>query len=1186
MNTFNCNRIRCGVIAFLTFICVNFTGQAQGIYTPSPDAMAMIRQANVNVNYYTGTSAVNIPLAELSGRELGVSVSLFYNSQGNKVQDIPSSEGLGWSLSAGGMITRIVRGDPDDLTNGYCTPNKSDKEPDLFIFNFLGRSGKFSLDANGLPVLFPYQDILIKPGICRTPAQTWEIVDENGVRYLFGETTSSRESTTMRKDVDGSNLQTYISTWYLSKIISPNGSDEISFSYTSGSIMYVNYFYTKDDFCAPNTTLKNESQRYTVSYKNINTITSSGGYIYFTWNSNREDIAGGKSLATIRVVNKQGDQVKKLRFEYGYFQASGCSGELCKRLRLNRIYDLSSVPLYEFAYNTSVNLPARNSKHFDHWGYYNNNSVDSWLPADPAVGLPGATRQPDGVKMKANILERISQRGGSYQKFNYEPHVCMKNGTQYTISGVRIQSIEIGDGQGNTYTKSYNYVKSGTSATSGILFRLPFYSVYLMSGNNVTVARRYSHSYSELLDVNGTHVGYSRVEESVSGSGKVVYTFTNYDTNPDITYSNQGGFEGPPFTSLTSLFWERGNLLTVTAFTEQGQPVSEELYEYTFNHPIKKQITGNKTMRVDHLGCGSGNGGGSGWASVSANYLVISKPFTLKKKTTSVYDQTDVNKKITSVEEYGYDPILYQLTSVTKWNAALPDEKYVTQNRYVTNPGYYYDNSSQCFQAYQDCIQTYCNGSDPQMCNDCQYEYINCLSTPSGDPMVQAMDNLRLKHVNNIIIEQQQWLNRSGTQMLLSATLQQFKKVGTNNNFIVPASTWFSTKVTGGYTGSYIDEYGYFVRPSSFLQSQSFNTYENTHARPTRTTDRGGIVTDYTYLYDNTLVGSITTNPGTNQQAVSYTYKPLAGVTQQTDANGLVVKYEYDAMSRLRIVRDGNNNIRTRLRYHYGSETPAFIINAPRLQAVVNSPITFSLSDIFIPAGGTSHVSWNMGNGTTYNDNRQSATMGYASAGTYTVSVTMTTGEYSPVTKSVEVVISNPLSISVCLDGPQEVDVCGVNYLYNGSCTVFNTGPYSQTDLHVNVAPGTGCSGTYSYYWEYKPVHLPYWTHLGSSPMASFYWYSAQPGSYEFRCTVTDACGTTATGSGYMYIYESTPGCTGGGGGIPLPPIIHSAQTQQTTGDEEQSSTDAGGGVSVPVTVTGVLQGTIIKINSSGDKKE
>ena len=503
------------VLLGLIFIRPAFS---QDYLAPSPDATALMRQANIGVNHYTGSSVVSIPLAQLSGRELSVSASLSYNNAGNRVQDVPSSEGLGWTLSAGGLITRIVRGDPDDLTNGFCTAGRTDPEPDLFFFSFMGRSGKFVLDAYGSPVIFPFQDLVIKPGICRLTPQTWEIVDENGIRYLFGESSSSQETTTGKSAKAGSSTS-YISTWQLSKVITPNGTDEMTFYYFSASYSYTNYFFTKEDGCVSNTAVVDESMRMTVSARYLSSITTSGGYMYFTWKSDRQDLPGGRYLDNVRVNNRLGNQVSKTRFEYSYFQTPGCSTELCKRLRLDKIFDLSSAPLYSFAYNTSVNLPGRDSRHFDHWGYYNNNTVNSWIPADPYVGLSGASRTPDATKMQANILTRIDERDGSYQLFSYEANTGIKNNQTYTSSGSRVKSIETGDGKGSKYYRNYTYTKNGSTQTSGILFRLPSYSVYLNGSLGILAIRRYSHAYSELLDVNGVAAGYSRVEESTQGNG-------------------------------------------------------------------------------------------------------------------------------------------------------------------------------------------------------------------------------------------------------------------------------------------------------------------------------------------------------------------------------------------------------------------------------------------------------------------------------------------------------------------------------------------------------------------------------------------------------------------------------------------------------------------------------------------
>ena len=216
----------------------------QGYIGPSPDAMGLLRQASVGVSHYTGSANIGIPLGEISGRELGLPISLSYNSFGHRVQDVASSEGLGWNLQAGGMITRVVRGTPDDLTGGFCMNASTDKEPDLFMFSFMGRTGKFVVNQTNQVVLFPFQDLKVIPGMCGI-GDTWEIIDENGTKYHFGTTVGSRERTSTLKGT----LQQpeYTSTWYLTKIISANGTDEITLSYSAASpYSYVNYYYEKN----------------------------------------------------------------------------------------------------------------------------------------------------------------------------------------------------------------------------------------------------------------------------------------------------------------------------------------------------------------------------------------------------------------------------------------------------------------------------------------------------------------------------------------------------------------------------------------------------------------------------------------------------------------------------------------------------------------------------------------------------------------------------------------------------------------------------------------------------------------------------------------------------------------------------------------------------------------------------
>ena len=83
---------------------------------PSPTVAALMKFQETNVNNYTGTPDVSIPLyssATLS-KDISLNIALKYNSSSSAVDERASDVGLGWSLFAGGTISRTVRNIPDE----------------------------------------------------------------------------------------------------------------------------------------------------------------------------------------------------------------------------------------------------------------------------------------------------------------------------------------------------------------------------------------------------------------------------------------------------------------------------------------------------------------------------------------------------------------------------------------------------------------------------------------------------------------------------------------------------------------------------------------------------------------------------------------------------------------------------------------------------------------------------------------------------------------------------------------------------------------------------------------------------------------------------------------------------------------------------------------------------------------
>ncbi len=184
-------------------VCQIVVGQNNGvnnykrqIVPAAPNAASLGKYGDIPVSLASGIPTVSIPLYEIQEGDLSLPISLNYHAGGIKVAETASWVGLGWSLSAGGMITRSVQGGPDEgpqpplrfptyLANnqsfftgyyrdGYILPPKLtfnsinssgmftdaleaetyqkynfaavgsvDCEPDIFFYNFGGYSGKF-----------------------------------------------------------------------------------------------------------------------------------------------------------------------------------------------------------------------------------------------------------------------------------------------------------------------------------------------------------------------------------------------------------------------------------------------------------------------------------------------------------------------------------------------------------------------------------------------------------------------------------------------------------------------------------------------------------------------------------------------------------------------------------------------------------------------------------------------------------------------------------------------------------------------------------------------------------------------------------------------------------------------------------------------------------------------------------
>jgi len=214
----------------------------------SPTASEFGKFGYIHSSVFTGAMNYNIPLFQLNTQYINLPITLNYYSNGFLVDKIPSWVGFDWSLFAGGIITRMVKGIPDDIggidrtsfpvniedyiNNGlnYTSSDydaivnhflaydyeDQDYEPDLYSFNFTGNSGMFYIDNNDSIVTIPFQKLDI--GYFGA-TETFEIIDPEGIKYVFTGKESSRNTNAEGYYAGKSSYVTY----YLTQIIHPTG---------------------------------------------------------------------------------------------------------------------------------------------------------------------------------------------------------------------------------------------------------------------------------------------------------------------------------------------------------------------------------------------------------------------------------------------------------------------------------------------------------------------------------------------------------------------------------------------------------------------------------------------------------------------------------------------------------------------------------------------------------------------------------------------------------------------------------------------------------------------------------------------------------------------------------------------------------------------------------------------------
>ena len=428
---------------------------------PPPESFSLGTYGDESTGIFTGAVQTGIPLHNFVNKAIDFPIHLAYSSNGIKVDDLTTSVGLGWNLSAGGIITRLVRGEADEksysavpedslrigspvynsLLRGASKPGGADLNRDQFNFNFNGYQGKFFIAHDNRIILSDPTPLKIIPE-WGNPLKGFKVTTPEGYLYEFfhAETTINIGPVGTSHGHEEENT-----AWRLSRVISPS-QDTLTFKY---KLLEETYLATRNDvlvvsplnelacpegYTSPSETVRPVHPRYfweevrrTTKVQVIEEIIGSSGRIVFSHVPTNNLDANKYVLQNMKVLNMKGKKVEEFFFNY--------KTTTNKRTFLTSVDFAETNKSYQMDYYNLEDFPPRLSTAQDMFGYYNGKIDNAHLipyfetPNDGKVyARPSNFQSPsdysdrvvDPFFAKYGLLKRITYPTKGYSEFDYE----------------------------------------------------------------------------------------------------------------------------------------------------------------------------------------------------------------------------------------------------------------------------------------------------------------------------------------------------------------------------------------------------------------------------------------------------------------------------------------------------------------------------------------------------------------------------------------------------------------------------------------------------------------------------------------------------------------------------------------------------------------------------------------------
>lgn len=645
---------------------INELDNTTKIIPPSPTAASLGRYGEYKVGGSTGVPSISIPLFEVKGTSMSLPVSLSYHGSGVRVDDIASWVGMGWSLNAGGVITRNIAGYPDEKGKGLYTlysqfnfdPEHRDDafslgpdmllklatgqykgEPDTYSYNFMGYSGQFYIDHHGKVHHFSHTDLKFSRLLHLGKIPWFQVITGDGAILTF----SGVEWTHVDDEKGSYDAE---SAWQLTSI--KKGNDTYTFTYRDETF---NEGFQYSEIGTAKLGVRTKCASYidrnviegsvlTKKSLKLTSIQGPFGTVTFSGTEARLDLPGGKRLETITYKDQE------VKFKTHYTSSSysrGYSGGIKQRLFLDEVEILAGGKRkrYLLDYSNPEGLPATKSFAKDHWGYFNGANNYMLLPKTEGFQT-GADRNANPETMEYGMLTKITFPTGGYTEFDWEPNSKSTLITEEVCS--RLIDVDYyyddEDDNGNLDPFRINEVKSWNLpiyATSKMKFWLTvgylhenelepgsvLFSV-VNSQNEVVYSRSFEHDDTEKVTLENLTPGlYTfNLKNEMGVLDQISLNLDECNTEPKVHHTYYGGLRVKEITNYSAVY-DKFNTVN---------------YKY-FNLTSHRTMTNSGYYRVVTQNCGAAGGNISSTTlykrhssslfhfSRSVNYQVIRERF-------------------------------------------------------------------------------------------------------------------------------------------------------------------------------------------------------------------------------------------------------------------------------------------------------------------------------------------------------------------------------------------------------------------------------------------------------------------------------------------------------------------------------------------------------------------------------